>query len=469
MAIKYNLPNESGTNINFTSEATYLTTLYNTKPRSSSGNVNFISLTSSINYTTVGTAYDGLGQEGLLLVLQDALKNYIPTAEDFNNKSDAIFPTAGGTATALTLTLPTLSNGYSTTFIASANNNSLATTLNIKPLYKPSTIIAPTLIAGKAYTVWYNLSGDCFFIKASAEGTATPAQVLATVPYSNQDDTGLIGEMPNNPSQTTTITTNGGTKVIPAGYCPSSTITASLTNFSASVIKAGTTVGGTLGIFTSDANAIPSQILSGLYAYVNGVKLTGAMPNLAGDSVALASSVSGTTLKLRPPTGFKDGVDDNVTITDANFAAENIKKDVSVLGKIGTLGYNEITLPLVAGTFAYVDTTGTSGIGTNSTTYVKIREFRMNNAGTIRVSFTFAGDDSGSGYCRVYKNGVGIGTEGYTGNTYQTVVQDFTVAANDLIQIYAKNPNGYQTYVDLVSLGVAGTTTTVYNFATRLL
>lgn len=168
--------------------------------------------------------------------------------------ADAAYQVAGGTATAITLTTATLTDGYAKTFIASANNSGVATTINTKPLYKPSTVIAPTLIAGKAYTVWYNLASNCFFIKASAEGTATVAQVLAGVPFSNETDTGLIGTMPNR----------------------------------------------------------------------------------AGDTAALASSIVGTTLKLRASAGYRDGVDDNVTITDPEFTAPNIALNKNVLGITGT-------------------------------------------------------------------------------------------------------------------------------------
>lgn len=178
--------------------------------------------------------------------------------ENTNNliahQADTAYQVATGTATAITVTTTTLVNGYAKTFIASANNGGVATTINTKPLYKPSTVIAPTLIAGKAYTVWYNLAGVCFFIKASAEGTATVAQVLAGVPFSNETDTGLVGTMPNR----------------------------------------------------------------------------------AGDTAALASSVVGTTLKLRASAGSRDGIDDNVTITDADFIASNIVLDKNVLGLVGT-------------------------------------------------------------------------------------------------------------------------------------
>jgi len=84
---KLNLPNESLTDNNLTAEANYLVTLYSTKPRTNSGVASFVSQTSGITYSTE-TSMDGLyssqGQEGLLAILQEALKDYQFTAEDYN-------------------------------------------------------------------------------------------------------------------------------------------------------------------------------------------------------------------------------------------------------------------------------------------------------------------------------------------------------------------------------------------------
>jgi hypothetical protein len=108
----------------------------------------------------------------------------------------AKFETAGGTATAITLSGISLTDGNSKTFIVSANNNGAATKINNKPLYKPGTTTAPKLTAGKAVTVWYNAAGDCFFIKASAEGDAKAEHVLAPYTFSNSEDTGVVGTIP---------------------------------------------------------------------------------------------------------------------------------------------------------------------------------------------------------------------------------------------------------------------------------
>ena len=167
-----------------------------------------------------------------------------------NYDSAVIYQQATGTGTAITLQLPTLVNLYSITFIANANNNGSATTINGIPLYKPNTTSAPTLTAGKAYTVWYNQSGNCFFLKASAEGNAVASDVLASKTFSNDNDTGLVGTMPNRGAITNTITTQGGQYTIPDGYhSGSGKVTASFSNLSAENVKNGVNIGGVVGNF----------------------------------------------------------------------------------------------------------------------------------------------------------------------------------------------------------------------------
>lgn len=198
----------------------------------------------------------------------------------------------GGTGTAITITLQNFAaytDNYVLTFIAAANNGGAATTINInalgvKPVYKPNTTTAPNFIAGKAYTVWYDATGGNFFWKASAEGTAVAGDVLAGETFSNDSDTGITG-------------------------------TLALTG-----------------------NAVDADVLATKTYYNNDAKTkrTGAMPNRAGDTAALSSSVVGTTLKLRASNGFRDGVDDNVTITDPDFVASKIVAPNSIFGLTGT-------------------------------------------------------------------------------------------------------------------------------------
>ena len=97
---KQNLPNESSTNNNLVSEKNYYLFLYDLKPRSAIGNVSFTSTTSGETYSTetyLSGYYSNQGQEGLLLILKDVLKDYLFAAEDlndfttnFNNLSDSV-------------------------------------------------------------------------------------------------------------------------------------------------------------------------------------------------------------------------------------------------------------------------------------------------------------------------------------------------------------------------------------------
>lgn len=145
----------------------------------------------------------------------------IERLNDNFDKIDAVlgntakFEKAGGTATTITLTGIELTDGNSKTFIVSVDNGGKATIINNKPLYKPGTTSAPNLKAGKAVTVWYDASGDCFFIKASAEGDAVADHVLAGKTFSNDEDTGIVGAMPAK--NAATYIPGTADQIIPAG------------------------------------------------------------------------------------------------------------------------------------------------------------------------------------------------------------------------------------------------------------
>lgn len=184
--------------------------------------------------------------------------------------SEMTYKTATGTGTEIKLSLPeTFGNGYNTTFIASANNGAAATTVNGKPLYKPNTTTPPNITSGKAYSIWYNAPGDCFFLKASAEGDADVSHVLATKKFSNDNDTGLVGTMPERGNVTANLNA-GQSYTIPEGH-----------HGGGGKITANSLASQTQG------TAQAGHILSGKDAYVNGKKVTGNMPNRGRHQVAL--------------------------------------------------------------------------------------------------------------------------------------------------------------------------------------
>lgn len=257
--------------------------------------------------------------------------------------SDLTYQTAGGTATAITLTMQTLVDGYSKTFIASTNNNSAATTINGKSLYKPGTTIAPNLVAGKAYTVWYNSASGCFFIKASAEGDAIAANVLAGKKFSNDSDTGITGAMTNNGA--VTITPGTTNKVIPAGYHNGSGYVVGDADLISANIKSGANIFGVAGsstvVDTADAVLDPTYLLQGYSGYDDGVKKAGTMINRSAENwhqPAVGQTVSdanGYGAYVIPPRGFYDG-NSWVRSLQPDLLAPNIVSGKNIFGILGT-------------------------------------------------------------------------------------------------------------------------------------
>lgn len=85
---------------------------------------------------------------------------------------------------------------------------------------------------------------------------------------------------------------------------------------------------------TSDADATASEILDTKTAYVNGVKLTGSMPNRG----AVTGTITTKAQVYSIQNGYHDGsgtVEIDST-EQAKIIADNIKKDITILGVTGT-------------------------------------------------------------------------------------------------------------------------------------
>lgn len=290
---------------------------------------------------------------------------------------------ADGTGTAITLVIPSVSiykGNQKISFIASANNSGNATTIKVnnltaKPLYKPNSTAAPNIVIGKAYEIWYSQSGDCFFLKASAEGNAIAANVLAGKTFSNDDDSGIIGTMAyrtntdtvgSYPAATALSLYDGMAYLMPpAGYYDGSVwVARSAPNLNASNIKKGVSVGdGTGGViqgtFTADANATNDQILAGQTAYSNGVKVTGTMSN-RGNVGTINLIAEGAEYII--PTGYHNGLG-KVKAVISGLIASVIKTGVTVGGIVGTFtsDANATAGAIITGYSGYVNGVKVSG------------------------------------------------------------------------------------------------------------
>ena len=115
----------------------------------------------------------------------------------------------------------------------------------------------------------------------------------------------------------------------------------------ASNIKSGISLFGVTGTFTSDANAIANQILSGKTAYVKGNKITGSMSNKAGATVTASTTTSDATYTYVtiPAAGYYD-TSSKVKVENNKLSGEFITFKGYVKAEMVNAYYPKVTVNL---------------------------------------------------------------------------------------------------------------------------
>ena len=90
---------------------------------------------------------------------------------------------------------------------------------------------------------------------------------------------------------------------------------------------------------TSDANAVAAELLKDKTAYVNGVKVTGTMPNNGAKTLDITNKSTPVTI----PMGFHDGSGKAqiAAYEQAKLIPKNIREGITVLGVTGTMSGSE--------------------------------------------------------------------------------------------------------------------------------
>lgn len=201
-----------------------------------------------------------------------------------------------------------------------------------------------------------------------ATGSATTANVLSGVTFSNAAGADLTGTMPNQGAAS--FTPAAFPVSVPAGYYSGGQVNTDA-NLVSGNIKSGATIFGVAGsskvLDTSSGTATATDIVSGKTAFVNGSLITG--------SVTAGSNVTGSNGQLTAtiPDGIYSG-SKTATVSDTNLASGNIKSGTTIFGVAGsskvldTSAGTAVAGDIYSGKVAFVNgsqLTGTMPVGSN--------------------------------------------------------------------------------------------------------
>lgn len=199
-----------------------------------------------------------------------------------------------------------------------------------------------------------------------------------------------------------------------------------------------------------DANATAANILSGKTAYVNGVKVTGSMPNrgtyaYAGsmgkgndgtDYYAFNTAPEGCYYKVDKDWQPELRLAKSKVREYLNISAGNIKKD-AVVGEITGTWY---------GNKACIAANSARGFGSGDATGSDEQSFTMPADGTVYYGGASAGHTTSKITLAIYKNGSVVNSRNMPDSNYwfrsSMVNQSFSAKKGDVIKVYAYAASG---------------------------
>jgi hypothetical protein len=278
-----------------------------------------------------------------------ALKEHDDVIEEVSSQLAATtkIEKAGGTATAITLTSVSLTDGSLKTFIITANNNAAATTINGKSLYKPGTTTAPKLTAGKAVTVWYDTTGNCFFLKASGGGggTALAPDVVAPKTIITEDGDEVVGTLVDRPQDQVALDYFVDTANAP-GYI--------YAKFPKGAYRTGHWANNqdyfSMAFYDQDFDPANFLATKNMFGKQGAIPVLGSEEYPGWVSAQVENYVVDGRLHVSIPSGAYLTKEINgrmgVFVDDANYVTSNIRKGVKVLNLTGTLDTEIYNFPL---------------------------------------------------------------------------------------------------------------------------
>lgn len=321
----------------------------------------------------------------------EAVKNTLSSMNKNITIDNTLYPTTNidNNYSVTVPNLTALTDGYplkikfniASTGVITVNPSTLGAKAVVDYFGNPVTNVRKDLIANLVYDA---TNGNFQLLGKGGGGDLVAADLLYGKKATGNDGP-VVGTMTNNVAVTATLVSNNQEYTIPAGFHNGlGKIKALITNLAAAVIKAGTTVGGIVGTFTSDATATAAQMLSGAKAYVNGVLVTGTIPSKAAATIT-PSTVNQTIAAEQYISGIQ------TILGDAGLISGNIKATKSIFninGKASVVDTEDATAiasDIASGKTAYVNGNKVNGNATGK----QYTELTFNHINGVINSVTF--------------------------------------------------------------------------------